>query len=940
MNAEQHAIHDLQTLSHFRAELHKGSLIHTPQFDMTAGDERVAAARERREYAIQQSKHRGSLAFREPLYRSRLELARNDDRFRVFFSPVGFEFLPIDSGDGDDLLVSWAHPQYLHLRDLEIGETARAGKHEWRISCRTEVDREHGGALYNLLVNGVDMPQCLFAEVRFDHGKPVVRVADASDENVDEVLDIDAGTLAMDANARVDIPAQDFAPDPIPLELGRVEFDVAPREVEFREKPRLVLDTIVARHDGKVVEIPFALDNHQWEAMRRHATAGTMVLMGPPGTGKTTVALLRATTLVHSTFQYDADGKRASNTPEVDLRKSRFRVIVVTEHLRHYLKEFLSSPELGLAEAEVVNLRGAFLETFVRHKTLTAWINGLRFRLSKKRNNISDVLVYIKALPHTLRLCFYHAVLNAQENIGEGDGHVVNRIFERVLDTVDRMALNQMIAKDAKLKDRLRNEEGAADFDLDVFLDRHGKTDDFFNYVEPRTKLVQRAMPALRTFISNWLARVTERADQSLETDRQVWLYPGADDLLLARFVEDVTPLEDLDGVNVRTTFNREAWHELVRLVDPQEVLLRVIMDYEKGEMSFLEQAGLDRADAMAALNEWKEALAGGTESELDDEDADEVVDDVEADLDNPELQRRRGAFTRSDFPLLAALARVFLALPPEAKEAPEKYHHLGFLFPGDLARYDHVIVDEGQDFTYAEIHLALSLVENRRMAATVSGDRFQRMDWRFGVSSIETIETPADRQFSIRRNYRQTVELATWVGSLSNALFGKAGQEIEPAHHHGPQPSVSVIPKLTNMVKSAADTFGEWYDDDQNPFTAQLLIGFDAKAKTRITNSLSRSLEDRSIYVEKVEDGRLIERGRVSVADVPTVKGLEFDGVVVFLSESACDLLSLSSPQAEVAKNMLYVACSRAKRNLKVILQKDVDILRGNGLYGGADRT
>jgi hypothetical protein len=428
-------------------------------------------------------------------------------------------------------------------------------------------------------------------------------------------------------------------------------------------------------------------------------------------------------------------------------------------------------------------------------------------------------------------------------------------------------------------------------------------------------------------------ALVTERADRSLETEGQVWLYPGADDLLLARFVEDMTPLEDRDGVNVGTVFNREAWHELVRLVDAKEVLLRVISDYEKGEMPFLERAGLNRNDALAALKEWKDALTGGADSELDDEE-EEMVDDVETESREPELQRRRGAFTRSDFPLLAAIARVFLALPPETKETPEKYHHLGFLFPGDLPRYDHVIVDEGQDFTYAEIHLVHSLVENRRMAVTVSGDRFQRMDWRFGVSSIETIETPADRKFSILRNYRQTVELATWIGRLSDALFGEAGQKIEPAHQHGPQPSVSVIPKLANMVESAADSFGEWYDDDQNPFTAQLLIGFDAKATTRITNSLSTSLEDRSIYVEKVEDGRLIERGRVSVADVPTVRGLEFDGVVVLVSESACDLLSQTSPRAEVTKNMLYVACSRAKRNLKVILQKDVDVLRNNAIY------
>ena len=70
-----------------------------------------------------------------------------------------------------------------------------------------------------------------------------------------------------------------------------------------------------------------------------------------------------------------------------------------------------------------------------------------------------------------------------------------------------------------------------------------------------------------------------------------------------------------------------------------------------------------------------------------------------------------------------------------------------------------------------------------------------------------------------------------------------------------------------------------------------------------------------------------------MAVAGIPTVKGLEFDGVVVVVSDETCDLLAGDSPQARIAKNMLYVACSRAKRNLTVILPRNVEMLRREGI-------
>ena len=175
-----------------------------------------------------------------------------------------------------------------------------------------------------------------------------------------------------------------------------------------------------------------------------------------------------------------------------------------------------------------------------------------------------------------------------------------------------------------------------------------------------------------------------------------------------------------------------------MHLVEPTEVLLAVIQDAEKtDDGGEIEKEGLSKSDMSAALDEWKATRTGSDDAaEGREEDDDEAADhdqgglfDDDAEEDDSEQRRSAGVFTRSDFPLLAALARVFLARPEEALSDPDLYAQVGFMLPGNKLRYDHVIVDEAQDFTYAELHLVCSLVERSRAAVTVCGDPFQRKD-------------------------------------------------------------------------------------------------------------------------------------------------------------------------------------------------------------------
>ncbi len=247
---------------------------------------------------------------------------------------------------------------------------------------------------------------------------------------------------------------------------------------------------------------------------------------------------------------------------------------------------------------------------------------------------------------------------------------------------------------------------------------------------------------------------------------------------MLCRFVENVTALRGDE--RIQEIFFDITWKELLALVDPQEVLLRVVEELKsKGELADFVAEGFTTDSLRASLEEWKGALTG---SDLGSRSSNPLQDDSDLTLDDLDDQsddggqsnaNRRGSFTRSDFPLLASIARVFLALPGRNRDE-RLYRNVGFTLPGDVARYDHIILDEAQDFTYAEVHLAMSLVEDKRLAISISGDPFQRMDWKYGFSGFESVQVASDRRFEIVRNYRQTKQLGDWLQRLSDQLFGK----------------------------------------------------------------------------------------------------------------------------------------------------------------------
>ena len=899
--AIRHGLHDLAAVQAFRKKLATKPIRNPYGPSIVSDEQQVERAQKFQERAKQQQRAERVLVTMPQIFRRRVEIAYADGEvIKIYLSASGEYFDFIDGGE-ENLLVSWASPQYLSIRGAAINSAVSigSGKQQNKVSIQTitEIDAEEDDALLGF---------------SFEDSAGRSRIARVT-------MDLrDNGTSAVEEPGKAEPRGAE-----VPLRL------------DVPQMPSLALPTVVKCSDGKITEIQFAVDDTQYGHAVSRKEGGTIVLTGPPGTGKTTVALLRGTIVLNKSFDME-EASSVEGRAGRSLKRDSFRLFVVTEHMQAYLKNALASPDLALHGAEIENIRGVFLESFVRHPTLKQWIRGTRYRLNR-RERVSDTLRFIKSLPRTLRMCFYHAVAYAQSAAGQNAAGLISKIHARVARKIEDDALKGLLTEAEEMEWRRMEQDASAD--LDLYLAKIKKSARFDQEVTRRLTTLNSLERRLSSFFSRWSRNSERLVLQALDSADESILVPGQDDLLLAKFVEDCVVAGDRA---LSREFVKQAWGELVHLVDPKEVLLAVVQDYQNtkdgGE---LEKEGLSRSDIATALNEWKAALSGSDDAadereEDDDEAADEhqggLFDD-EAEENDTEQHRPAGAFTRSDFPLLAALSRVFLARPEEARLDPDLYSQVGFMLPGDKLRYDHVIVDEAQDFTYAELHLICSLVERSRAAVTVCGDPFQRMEWRSGFSSLETLRPGKDRTRTVDRNYRQTKPLCDWCNRLGKVLFGKNALKMKAEGGDGTKPLVRVIRNRKQIVDLAGQSVCDWFSDGGSPFVAVVSLELNRRGKNDLRKKLAELAEKVNVFVEVLDDGRKIDRGRVVICDVPTIKGLEFDGVFVWVTAEMCELLGRETPEAAVTRNKLYVACTRAKSALTVVFEKEMPDFEVAGL-------
>ena len=242
----------------------------------------------------------------------------------------------------------------------------------------------------------------------------------------------------------------------------------------------------------------------------------------------------------------------------------------------------------------------------------------------------------------------------------------------------------------------------------------------------------------------------------------------------------------------------------------------------------------------------------------------------------------------------------------------------------------DHVLIDEGQDFSATHWMLVRELVEAGPNDVFIAEDGNQRIyaqriilsHFGFGVRG---------RSRRLTLNYRTTQQnLRYAVKVLEGGEFlDLGGQEASTdkfvSARFGPEPQVIEASHLGDAVSKTVEQIAQWRKQDEDEFrTIAVLIARKSQA-----DAIERELNGQGIAARFIEDSARTDAGTVQIMTMHRAKGMEFSRVIIFdqetlLNESALSQRGRSDTEVdeELLRNraLVYVASTRARDELVVV--------------------
>ena len=247
---------------------------------------------------------------------------------------------------------------------------------------------------------------------------------------------------------------------------------------------------------------------------------------------------------------------------------------------------------------------------------------------------------------------------------------------------------------------------------------------------------------------------------------------------------------------------------------------------------------------------------------------------------------------------------------------------------------FDHVVVDEAQDVSVAQLQFLAALVTGRPNGLFFAGDLGQRI-FQQPFSWKELGVDVRGRSQTLRINYRTSHQIRTQADRLLDPAITDVDGNLEERKgtvsvFNGPQPAIQVL----EDEEAESSAVSDW-------LTARISEGLQSGE----ISVFVRSIDQMERAVAAVKRSRLpysildedmdAEEGCLTVGTMHLAKGLEFRAVAVMACDS--EVIPLQSRVESIAdeadleevynteRNLLYVACTRARDHLLVTGVKPV---------------
>ena len=241
---------------------------------------------------------------------------------------------------------------------------------------------------------------------------------------------------------------------------------------------------------------------------------------------------------------------------------------------------------------------------------------------------------------------------------------------------------------------------------------------------------------------------------------------------------------------------------------------------------------------------------------------------------------------------------------------------------------FDHVVVDEAQDVSVAQLRFLAALAGGRANGLFFAGDLGQRI-FQQPFSWKELGVDVRGRSQTLRINYRTSHQIRTQADRLLDPAISDVDGNLEERKgtvsvFNGPHPNVQVFEDEEAESSAVSEWLTAGISEGLQPSEISVFVRSMDQIK-RAVAAVKRSHLPYSIFDEDMD----AEEGCLTVGTMHLAKGLEFRAVAVMACDS--EIIPLQSRVESIAdeadleevynteRNLLYVACTRARDYLLV---------------------
>lgn len=254
--------------------------------------------------------------------------------------------------------------------------------------------------------------------------------------------------------------------------------------------------------------------------------------------------------------------------------------------------------------------------------------------------------------------------------------------------------------------------------------------------------------------------------------------------------------------------------------------------------------------------------------------------------------------FPGVDFHTFHSVAKKFIGDAPSFELMAERF--LEYLSNStEFWPYDHLIIDEGQDFSDEWLEW---LIERTEGCKYIFYDKKQLI---FRDTLPGWIEN-ADCRLVLTKNCRNTLQVSRTAYRFANLTPGKSGELVQgvPTQLHDCESSAAVLKRIKHIV-------GELLKQDAVQPEDIAILTMSTTEKSLLTNQQS---------IHSISLAESFEKGKICFTTARKFKGLE--ARVIFVVDLALAKLVDSN-----FLQRLYVGCSRARDELHLFIQECDDI-------------